>query len=688
LFEIGFVPDIQANGELNFIVCAANDITEQKDYEGKLIKAKDDAEAASKAKSQFLAMMSHEIRTPMNGIVWLTDLLLTMRMTPLQESYLQQIQISTYSLLNIINDILDFSKIEAGKLDIVKEVFDIRQLVNNSLKLVTHKANEKGLEMFCHISPEVPQYIKSDPLRINQILINFLSNALKFTEKGEILCRVSIEPNDRLKIMVKDSGIGISREKSNIIFDSFTQADLTTTRKYGGTGLGLSIAKQLSELLNGEIYFSSEVGKGSEFVLEIPYEKADNLIETEYKIEDVKRVLVVDDNNTNCFILSEIFKHWEISCDIAKSGKEALSKLTSHNNYDLIILDYQMPEMDGLETSERIKELSFTDIPKIFMLTSVDADYVRKRAQDLGINHFLTKPVLLDDLYKSIMMLSGKQKSVEDKKEKGMLKDKRQFEKKTILVAEDDEINMVVINTILEDLGFNCINAKNGRAAVEMYSSNEVDLVFMDLHMPEMDGIEATEEIRKLQGSDERVPVIALTADIVVSNEQEKFEKLFDNYITKPYRIEQIESLLGEFFKEIQGKTGRQEEVKGEAEMSKDVIFDTVEFMGLVSNDIDFAKELIDRYIENSDEYIRSIKDKILSDEEQAELIEIVHKFKGLTANIRANRLFKILDQLNYMLKIGNSTEEVLTIFEIVYSIYLETIESMKNFIKELGVKV
>lgn len=693
LFEINILPKLDQYNDIEFIVCSATDITDRKEYEEKLVQAKISAENANKAKSQFLAMMSYEIRTPMNGIVGLTDLILTTKVNQIQRSYLNQIQQSTFNLLNIINDILDFSKIEAGKLTLIQEPFNIKQILQNSVRLITHRANDKGIQVYCKIAPDLPTFIISDPLRVNQILINFLSNAIKFTEKGEIVFSASLINDNHIRLCVADTGIGIPDDVKDRIFDSFTQADVSTTRKYGGTGLGLSIARQLSDLLGGRIYFDSQFNKGSQFYFEFPFERVTQDEPHNYQLNQLKKVLIVDDNETNCMILDEILKYWNIETLIAYNSHQALTNLLNHNDIDLMIMDYMMPEVNGIDTVDLIKKQFPNKIPVVIMLTSNDMDEIRLKAQETGIQHFITKPILMDDLFELLQMISAN--SIDQSKKVNPFDSIEVFDSKTILVAEDDNINMTVITTILDDMGMKVIQANNGKEAFDLFNEFPVDLILMDVHMPVMDGIEATKKIKSSKGK--RIPpIVALTADILVAAANTDYTQLFDNVLSKPYRIEQIDAMLNLFFDKKLIKNASippQEEISlqpvldSDASMNnevKDVLFDKNDYLILVANDYSFAKDLIEQYMINSAQYLEEIKVHLTNNDLEG-LYEIVHKFKGLNGNIRANRLFKVSEQLLFSIKNEADRDEIMTIFDILLMIFDETLKQINTFLTELN---
>ncbi len=515
------------------------------------------AEMANIAKSEFLANMSHELRTPMNGIIGFTDLVLTTEMQKSQREYLSNVKKSAYGLLDIINDVLDFSKIEAGKLVIDRTLFRLDELVEETMDILTVKAFEKNLEMICYVEPGMPSQFNGDPVRIRQVLVNLLGNAIKFTQGGEILVSLVkaggiYRKDDKqyldIELSVKDTGIGISKEKLAKIFESFTQADSSTTRKYGGTGLGLTISKSIAELMHGNLSVKSETGNGSIFTLHLPLEVINEHPQVSARNKlPLKKVLIVDDNDTSRWQLQQILNYFMIINVTAKSASDAIKKIESANvaePFDLIITDYHMSEMDGVQlTRELRKNLFGIELPVILMLSSLEKDLFQHEADKTKLFNILTKPVKLYELYGMLCSLFIKQKQV-NKISTTAPVIKKFGESTLVMVVEDDPINMMLITEVLRKMGFQILKAENGRRALEILPHHQPELIFMDVNMPELDGFATTRLIRQMPEPHCNLPIIALTADAMQGDKEKCIEAGMNSYVSKPFRLEEIESVL------------------------------------------------------------------------------------------------------------------------------------------------
>jgi len=675
--EIGLSPLPARPGENAQVAVSIRDVTERKQQEAEIVAARKKAEEATEMKSMFLANMSHEIRTPMNAIIGLSHLALKTQLTPKQRDYVGKVHNAGTSLLAIINDILDFSKIEAGKLDLETTDFKMDEVITSVTTLTAQKAHEKGLEFLAHVAPGIPEVLLGDPLRLGQILTNFVNNAVKFTEKGEI--RLEIEQVERtgekvqLKFSVRDSGIGMTKEQAAKLFQPFTQADMSTTRKHGGTGLGLTICRRLVELMGGRIWLESEPGVGSTFFFTVWVGAGSSTSPGKIIPEKLAhlRVLVVDDNPAAREILQEPLSTVAAHVDTVASGKEAIAAVQQHDAaapYDIVFMDWRMPGMDGLQTSRYIKsDETLRHPPHIVLVTAFGREEVREEAERLQLDGFLVKPVtksmIVDTLVNVFAEAGDTQIVAAEAAQAARLRGAR------ILLTEDNDINQQIAVELLEGAGATVKVANNGREAVDILGTDPqpppFDVVLMDLQMPEMDGYQATAKLR----ADSRfkdLPIIAMTAHATIEERQRCLAAGMNDHISKPIDPANLFETVGRFYKPHSGsrsspdaKGGGKSQDNGASNDLPDVAgLDTRDGLARVAGNQKLYLRLLRQFIEQQGPAVAQINGALeKSDVALAE--RLAHTLKGVAGNIGAKAVHTAAASLEKIIRAKGSTGEV-----------------------------
>lgn len=629
-------------GRVTGFIGTVSDVTLLKQNEEELRAAKAVAEAASRAKSEFLANMSHEIRTPMNGILGMTELLLETELTSDQRESLGLVKSSANALLGVINDILDFSKIEAGKLDLDPTPVFLRDLIGDTLKALAYSAHEKQLELACDLRPDVPDLVQGDPVRLRQVLTNLVGNAIKFTERGEVVVRGQLleatRDSYRLRFSVSDTGIGIPSNKLSTIFEPFTQADGSTTRLFGGSGLGLTICSRLVQMMDGRIWAESEPGKGSTFHFEVKLGRVQGSIERRVPVTADLRglpILVVDDNATNRLVLEETLRLWGAIPTCVENGPAALAELertaSISEHYAAVLLDAMMPDMDGFQVAEQITRDSRFDGLPILMLTSADRKGDAARCRELGIAAYLVKPVKSTELNLALAAALPKPTTPVTPPPSELSKAKPTLPPLRILLAEDNPVNQRVAIRLLEKDGHHVTVANHGGEAVAAMERDSFDLVLMDVQMPEMDGFAAARLIREREaGKGRRIPIVAMTAHAMKGDRERCLAAGMDDYLSKPIQRGELDRVLSWVAKATQQAASSAPAPSTQEEVPA---FDRAVALDHLGGDETLLAEVTELFLSNQSQQLDAIRNAV-AEQDAAGVRLAAHGLKGAAAYV------------------------------------------------------
>lgn len=664
-----------------------------------LAQARDEALAGTMAKSEFLATMSHEIRTPMNAVIGMTDLLTNTELSPQQKDFVETIRSSGNTLLTIINDILDFSKIESGKLELEQQPFELRACIEESLDLLATKAAEKGLELAYQIAPHTPQTILGDITRLQQILVNLLSNGIKFTSAGEVVVFTEAQKLDgkstEIHFAIQDTGIGIPQERKNHLFEPFSQVDSSTTREYGGTGLGLAICRQLCEMMGGKMWLESQVGKGSTFFFTITTREVVNYnypnLVTDRSQMAGKRLLIVDDNATNRRILSMQAQSWGMITHAAPSGQKALELLQQGETFDLAILDMQMPKMDGLTLAKKIRKLPLNNHFPLVMLTSIGKSEIAGQAKKANFAACLNKPIKQSQLYNILArILGGKIAKISQPRPELPTIDHKLASKHPlkILLAEDNLVNQKLALTILERMGYQGDVVVNGVEVIKALEQRSYDLIFMDVHMPEMDGLSATQIICQEIEPSSRPYIVAMTANAMQGDRERCLAAGMDDYLSKPIKLEDLVKVIQQC-QSLEVKNGNKPPaLLSSRQISQQLSSTAINFNQLkdtfraLDDETQECSILVKTYLEETSKQIENIY-QAAKEEDVKALEDIAHLVKSSSATLGAIKL----SQLCQDLEMTGRNQSLNDAKEVIYQLQKEY-EEVKLTLENVLVKL